>query len=435
MPDGNQVSWRHRRAVGLAVPPGRADAAPLTMSPPPSDRPAPPAERPTGAWLPGDPIGSRRFAEVVSGRPFHLEGGGLLRNVTVAYETWGELDADGSNAVLVCHALTGDSHASGRAGPGHPSPGWWDALVGPGRAVDTDRYYVVCANVLGGCQGTTGPASLDPATATPWGARFPVVTVRDMVRAQALLARHLGVDRWRSVVGGSMGGMQVLEWAAMFPDAVGSMVAIATAARASAQQIAWSMVGRRAIQLDPAFDGGEYYGRGDVGPRAGLALARQVAQIHYRSEEVFAARFGRRLIDPLDASGTFALDQRFEVEGYLDYHGQKLVSRFDANSYLRLNKAMDLHDLSRGRGGMARALRRITAPSLVMSIRSDALYPPYQQVELCEALRANGVRVGFYEIDSPDGHDGFLLEAHQIAPLVAAFLDSIDDTPEGQRHE
>jgi len=229
-----------------------------------------------------------------------------------------------------------------------------------------------------------------------------------------------------------MGGMQALEWAVMFPERLRSLVAIATAAAASAQQIAWSMTGRRAVELDPGFAGGDYYDHepGD-GPHRGLALARSIAQIHYRSETVFDRRFGRGLIDPLDAAGTFSLDQRFDVEGYLDYHGDKLARRFDANTYLRLNKAMDLHDLGRGRGGVEAALGRIAVPSLVMSIRSDILYPPAQQELLRDVLRAEGRRVGFYEIDSDDGHDGFLLEAAQIAPLVAGFLDGSDPSLAG----
>jgi len=383
----------------------------------------------TGAWQEGDPVGRRQFAPVVQHRPFRLEGGGTLAQVTVAYETWGQLNRDRSNAVLVCHALTGDSHATGRAGDGHPTPGWWADLIGPGLGIDTDRWFVVCANVLGGCQGTTGPASIDPATGRHYGSTFPVVTIRDTVRTQALLADHLGIGRWSAVVGGSMGGMQALEWAVMFPERVAALVAIATTASASAQQIAWSMVGRRAIQSDPGFHGGDYYDQPDgQGPTRGLALARQIAQIHYRSEVAFAEKFGRHLVDPLDAAGTFSLDQRFDVEGYLDYHGDKLVRRFDANSYLRLNKMMDLHDLGRGRNGAAQALRRITAPSVVMSIRSDILYPPSQQESLRDGLRAEGRRVGFYEIDSDDGHDGFLIEALQISPLVEAFLDSAAET-------
>ncbi len=396
----------------------------MPPSPDPDVASPPPA---SGAWRPGDELGRRRIERVVDGRPFRLEGGGRLDVVDVAYETWGELDADGANAVLVCHALTGDSHAAGRAGPGHRAPGWWDELIGPGRGLDTDRYHVVCANVLGGCQGTTGPSSQDPVEGRPYGSRFPVVTIRDMVRVQALLADRLGIGTWRAVVGGSMGGMQALEWAVMFPERLRSLVAIATSASASAQQIAWSMTGRRAVELDPGFAGGDYYDRAaGEGPHRGLALARSIAQIHYRSETVFARRFGRRLIDPLDAAGTFTLHQRFDVEGYLDYHGDKLTRRFDANTYIRLNKAMDLHDLGRGRGGVEAALRRIRVPSLVMSIRSDILYPPAQQELLRDALRAEGLRVGFYEIDSDDGHDGFLLEAAQIAPLVAGFLDGSD---------
>jgi homoserine O-acetyltransferase len=386
----------------------------------------------TGAWREGDPLGRRRLATVVSGRPFHLEGGGVLHEITLAYETWGRLDARASNAVLVCHALTGDSHASAREGDGHSPTGWWEGMFGPGRALDPDRHFIVCVNVLGGCQGSTGPASLDPATGRPYGSTFPVVTIRDMVRTQALVADQLGIRRWLSVVGGSMGGMQALEWAVMFPERVRSLVALATTTAASAQQIAWSMTGRRAVALDPNFAGGDYYDRPPgQGPHRGLAVARQIAQIHYRTEEVFAARFGRELLDPLDGAGSFSLDQRFDVEGYLDYQGSKLVRRFDANSYLRLNKAMDLHDLARGRGSTAAAVARITMPTMVMSIRSDALYPPYQQHELRDLLRAQGTRVGYYDIDSPDGHDAFLTETNQISPLVAGFLDGVDVGDDG----
>ncbi|MBP6730009.1 MAG: homoserine O-acetyltransferase, partial [Microthrixaceae bacterium] len=390
---------------------------------PPIENDPPPA---TGAWMPGCPLGRRRLARVSHERGFRCEGGVVLPEVVAAYETWGTLDDDRSNAVLVCHALTGDSHAAGRAGEGHPTEGWWDQLIGPGRAIDTNRYFVVCTNVLGGCQGTTGPASIDPRTGRPYGSTFPVVTIRDMVRVQSLLAEHLRISSWHAVVGGSMGGMQVLEWATMFPDRVGAIVAIATAAAASAQQIAWSMVGRRSILLDPAFRGGDYYdAEPGGGPHAGLQLARQIAQIHYRSEAVFAERFGRRLLgNPADA-GRFTLDQRFDVEGYLDYHGDKLVRRFDANSYLRLNKAMDLHDLGRGRGGIATAVGRIAVPAMIMSIGSDILYPPGQQEQLRDLLSSGPARArcGFYEIDSPDGHDGFLIEVQQISPIVEAFLD------------
>jgi homoserine O-acetyltransferase len=376
----------------------------------------------SGAWRPGDPVGERRFHTVGHGRSFQLEGGGALPEVQIAYETWGRLDAAADNAVLVCHALTGDSHAAGRSGPGHATPGWWDALIGPGRCLDTDRFFVVCVNVLGGCQGTTGPASIDPRTERPYGSAFPVVSIRDSVRTQASLADELGVRRWRSVVGGSMGGMQALEWGVMFPDRVASLVLASTTAQASAQQIAWSHIGRSAITADPGFRGGDYYGQpDDEGPHRGLAVARMAAQVTYRSDEVFRDRFHRGLLGPLE----FSLEPLFDVESYLDYHGEKLVRRFDANSYLRLNRAMDLHDVGRGRGGVDAALARITAPALVAAVRSDGLYPPDQQLRLHRALEAAGRHSTWVDIDSPHGHDGFLIETAQLAPQVSTFLKEI----------
>src|SRR5690606_4781023 len=292
----------------------------------------------TGAWREGDPVGHRQFAPIRPGRAFHLEGGGRLRDVTVAYETFGRLAPERDNAILVCHALTGDSHVAGRSGDGHPAAGWWDEMVGPGRPLDTDRYFVVCSNVLGGCQGTTGPASIDPSTDKPRGSSFPVVSIRDMVRAQAQLADHLGIDCWHSVIGGSMGGMQVLEWGVMYPDRCRSLVPIATAAAATAQQIAYSSIERQAIALDPLWRGGDYYDAADGdGPHRGLALARSLAQVTYRTDEVFNERFDRRVVE----RDEFQLWNRFSVEGYLDYHGLKLARRFDANSYLLLAKAMD----------------------------------------------------------------------------------------------
>jgi homoserine O-acetyltransferase len=377
----------------------------------------------SGAWRPGDPAGRRQFLTIARDRPLVLEGGGALRDVTIAYETWGELADDAANAVLVCHALTLDSHVAGRIGPGHPTPGWWDELVGPGLPLDTNRYFVVCANVLGGCQGTTGPSSLDPATGRPYGGDFPVVTIRDIVRTQAALADHLRIDRWLAVVGGSMGGMQVLEWAVMFPQRVRAIAAIATCAAATAQQIAFSYVQRQAIALDPGFRGGAYYDATDgEGPHRGLAAARALAQITYRSDPVFAERFGRGVIDELD----FSLWQRFDVEGYLAYHGQKLVRRFDANTYLRLSKAMDLHDLGRNRGGVHRALARVTADMLAVAVNSDTLFLPYQQRDLVDGVRAHGGRARFVEVDSPDGHDGFLLASDQIAAALTPFLAEVE---------
>jgi len=378
----------------------------------------------TGAWRPGDPLGDRILFDFATDRPFALEGGGHLRHATLAYETWGTLDADGANAVLVFHALTGDSHAAGAMGAGHPTDGWWDGLIGPGRALDTDRWFVVSSNVLGGCQGSTGPASIDPATGTPYGSRFPVVTVRDMVRAQKLLADHLGVSAWHSVVGGSMGGMQALEWSIIYPERVRSTVVLASTAAASAQQIAWSAAGRRAIALDPGWRGGDYYdAEPGCGPCNGLALARSLATVTYRADGEFQDRFGRIELDPLD--GPFSLWDRFQVESYLDYQGEKLCRRFDANSYLIINKAMDLHDIGRGRGGVDRALGRVRGPVLNGSISSDALYWPWQQDALRDGLRAAGVTCHHHILDNPFGHDGFLLEIDQLTPLLSAFLDEV----------
>jgi homoserine O-acetyltransferase len=387
----------------------------------------------SGAWRPGDPLGERQFLRMAVDRPFVLEGGGQLHDITLAFETWGTLDDDAANAVLVCHALTGDSHAKGPSGPGHSQSGWWDDLIGPGAPLDTNRLFVVCVNVLGGCQGSTGPSSTRPDRPEPYGSTFPVVSVRDQVRTQAKLADALGIRRWHSVIGGSMGGMQVLEWAVMFPDRVRSIVPIATCAAATAQQIAWWSTGRRAIALDPKWRGGDYYdaGPGD-GPHAGLALARQMSQITFRTDDVFTDRFGRDVVESID--GTFEMWQRFEVERYLEYHGHKLVRRFDANSYLHLTKAMDLHDLGRGRGGVRAALGRVRVPALVMGVNSDVLYPDYQQLELVAGIREAGSRASYVEIDSPHGHDAFLLEAKQVGPAVETFLQSLEDGDLDARH-
>ncbi len=375
----------------------------------------------TGAWQPGDPTGERRFLTIAGGRPFALEWGGRLAEVRLAYETWGGLDAQASNAVLVCHALTGDSHAAGDRGGAHPTGGWWSEMIGPGRAIDTDRYFVVCSNVLGGCQGTTGPADLDPAAGRRYGPRFPVVTIRDMVRTQAALADHLGIGSWLAVIGGSMGGMQVLEWAAMYPARVRSIVPLATCAAASALQIAWSAVERLAIATDGAWCGGDYYDKPE-GPWMGLAVARQIAQVTYRSGQSFERRFGRQMFDPVAAFDQWG---RFQMESYLDHHGQKLVRRFDANSYVVLNRSMDLHDIGRGRGGTAAALGRIGAPTLTASIRSDVLYPPHQQQELRDGIRAGGGDCRLVMLDSDEGHDGFLLEHELMHDPVSRFLEEV----------
>ena len=377
----------------------------------------------TGAWQRGDPAGDRQFVTVSDGRPFALEWGGRLTEVRIAYETWGRLDSQGSNAVLVCHALTGDSHAAGDSGPSHATGGWWTEMIGPGKAIDTDRYFVVCSNVLGGCQGTTGPADLDPAVGRRYGPRFPVVTIRDMVRAQALLADHLGVRSWLGVVGGSMGGMQVLEWAAMYPRRVRSILPLATCAAVSALQLAWSAVGRLAIATDPGWCDGDYYDKPE-GPWMGLAVARQIAQVTYRSGESFDRRFGRRMFDPVEA---FDLWGRFQMESYLDHHGQKLVRRFDANTYVVLNRSMDLHDIGRGRGGTAAALGRIKVPVLTASVTSDRLYPPHEQQELREGIVAGGGDCRHVMLDSGEGHDGFLIEHELLHDPVSSFLEEVHD--------
>lgn len=389
------------------------------MSPPFENRALGPVPA-TGAWRPGDPLGGRRFHTVADQRWFRLEGGGGLRHVEIAYETWGELNQDASNAVLVCHALTGDSHAAGGISDGHPTPGWWDGLIGPGRCLDTDRYFVVCANVLGGCQGSTGPASLDPETSKPYGSRFPVVTVRDWVRTQASLADGLGIQRWAAVLGGSMGGMQALEWAIMYPDRVDAVVVACSTAAASPQQIAWSHIGRSAITADPRFRGGDYYDAapGD-GPHRGLEVARMTAQVTYRSDRLLDEQFGRETFRPV----AFDTDPMFQVESYLDYHGDKLVRRFDANSYLLLNRAMDLHDIGRGRGGVDAALARIRARVLVASVDTDGLYVPAQQERLHRGLLEAGRDSCLLTIRSDHGHDGFLTEMVQLTDGIGPFLD------------
>lgn len=381
----------------------------------------------TGAWRPGDPVGRREFVTITDDRPFVLECGAALDEVVMAYEQWGRLDDDAANAVLVCHALTGDSHAAGTHTRGHHSEGWWDDVIGPGLAIDTDTHFVVCVNVLGGCQGSTGPASVDPATGRPYGSSFPTVTIRDMVRAQARVAEHLGIARWKAVIGGSMGGMQVLEWAAMFPDRVRAIAPIATALAASAQQIAWSAVGRLALSLDANWRGGDYYDAepGD-GPHRGLAVARSIAQIHYRSDPSFEERFGRALVDP---EHLFGLWDRFQVESYLDYQGEKLVRRFDANSYLLLNKSMDTHDLARGRRSMGAAVGRLRVPVATASITSDFLYPPHQQAEIVERVAAQGGETLYRVIDDSRGHDGFLLAADEIGELIVDLLALAEKNP------
>ncbi len=377
----------------------------------------------TGAWYDGAAFGTRKFLEFPNDRPVALDSGKTLQQVTIAYETWGELNSHKSNAILLCHAWTGDSHAAGSAQDGQPTPGWWDGLVGSGCAIDTDKYFVVCTNSLGGCQGSTGPASPHPTDGKPYGSRFPVITVRDMVRAQVRVSDMLGIDVWHSVIGGSMGGMQVLEWGVTFPHRVRTLVPIATCLQATAQQIAWGAIGRRSIRLDPKWRGGDYYDAaiGD-GPWQGLAIARMVAQVTFRSDNVFTDRFGRELADTNADYNGLGLWDKFEVENYLDHHGDKLIRRFDTNSYLIIGKAMDLHDVARGRGSLQTAASRISAPVLSMGISSDILYPTYQQKQIRDIISETGGSCEYVEIDSPHGHDAFLINLDQVGQPLDDFL-------------
>ncbi len=367
----------------------------------------------TGAWRDGDPVAGRRFADL---GPLDLEFGGRLPHVRLAYETWGELSPERDNAVLITHALTGDSHARGDAGPGQPTAGWWDRIVGPGLAVDTDRWFVVVPNMLGGCQGSTGPASFAP-DGREWGARFPSVSVRDQVDAQALLADALGVDRWAAVIGGSMGGMHALEWAVGRPERLERVAILASPPVTTADQIALNSVQLEAIRMDPAWNGGSYYDAGDGGgPHRGLALARRMALLQYRSPTELNDRFGRRWqsgIDPLAEGG------RFAISSYLDFHGNKFTRRFDANSYITLVDAMNSHDIARGRGSVADALSRVTARALVVGIDSDRLFPVEGQREIAAGIRTNIDGDEPTVISSDFGHDGFLIEFDVLTEHLA----------------
>ncbi len=370
----------------------------------------------------GVPVGPMRTMTLSEG--LDLECGTHLSPIAVAYESWGELNAAGDNAVLVCHALTGDSHAAGRYSPDDTRLGWWDPLIGPGRAFDTERYFVVCANVLGGCKGTTGPSSFDPATGKPYGSAFPQVTVRDIVRVQRELLRSLGVRRLAVVVGGSLGGMQVLEWMVMYPDFVEAAIPVGASLAHSAQGIAYNLVGREAIMLDPAWQGGDYYGTGRS-PERGLSLARMVGIITYQSEESMRRKFHRERVE-IEAELYYDPDSRFQVENYLHYQGESLVKRFDANSYLLLSRAMDLHDLGYGRGGTEAALQQVSpsARALVIGISSDILFPTYFQRETVEQLNVVGRHAEYSEISSPWGHDAFLIEHAQLTEAITGFLEA-----------
>jgi homoserine O-acetyltransferase len=354
-------------------------------------------------------------------QPLKLDAGVALSPFQVAYQTYGKLNAARSNTVLVCHALTGDQHVFNR----HPvtdKPGWWETMIGPGKPIDTERYFVVCPNVLGACMGTTGPASTHPATGMPWGLEFPVITIRDMVRAQAMLLDHLGIDTVFAVAGGSMGGMQVLQWAASYPERVFAALPIACATRHSAQNIAFHEVGRQAVMADPDWRAGRYYAEG-VSPRRGLAVARMGAHITYLSDAALHRKFGRKFQDR--ANPTFSFDADFEVESYLRHQGSSFVERFDANSYLYLTRAMDYFDLAADYGGvLANAFKATKTRFCVVSFTSDWLFPTSESREIVHTLNAAGARVSFAEITTDKGHDAFLLDEPELIQIVGGFLDS-----------
>lgn len=376
--------------------------------------PVPPLPPASGAWREGDPPGERRFLSL--GR-FTTQSGFTFPDVRVAYQTWGRLQPDQSNAIYVAHALTGDSHVCGDAGPGHRHPGWWNGLIGPGRAIDTRRWFVVCANLLGGCQGTTGPASPAP-DGRPWGSRFPLITVADMVEVERRFSEALGLHCWACMLGPSLGGMRVLEWLVAHPERLASGVVIGATAAVGADQIGSHEAQIAAIRADQGYRGGDYYELPDgEGPHRGLGVARRIAHLTYRSRQELETRFGRR---PQAQEDPYAWQDgrgggRFAIASYLDHHADKLARRFDANSYIALTQAMSLFDLGRGRAGVDQALRRIRQPLTVVGVDSDRLFPLEQQQRIARlAPGAGPLRV----IRSLHGHDGFLVETDQLGAIV-----------------
>jgi len=349
-----------------------------------------------------------------------LESGEKLGPITIAYETYGQLNQKKSNAVLILHALSGDAHVAGYNSPNDKKPGWWDFMVGPGRPFDTNKYFVICSNVLGGCKGSTGPSSINPKTSKPYGLEFPVVTTGDWVEAQARLIDYLGIEKLLNVVGGSMGGMQALEWAVLFPDRVKTATLIATSAKLSAQGIAFNEVSRRAIMMDPRWNGGDYYEIGDK-PDAGLALARMIAHITYLSEESLHQKFGRKLKDREKYGYNFSTE--FQVESYLHYQGDVFIKRFDANSYLYITKAIDYFDITKGgQLTLEQALKPAKAKFLLLSFTSDWLYPSRDSKEIVRALKKNNIEATYCEIKTDYGHDSFLIRNPVMEEMIANFL-------------
>jgi homoserine O-acetyltransferase/O-succinyltransferase len=373
-----------------------------------------------------DPGAGARSAPAIPDKNFHRIGsfepelGGYLEEVTLAYETWGELDPSGENAILIVHALTGDSHCAGGISESYKRGGWWDEMVGPGRLVDTDEHFVVCSNVLGGCSGSTGPASVDPATDIQYGMRFPIVTISDIVRAQKRLLDDLGVRKLEVVIGGSIGGQQALEWALKFPDFVEKAVPVAATGALGPQGLGMSEIGRRAIMADPNWQGGDYYGTGKF-PETGLAIARMAGMLTYQSAEGQWERFGRE-----EATRPALYEEfggRFEIESYLHYQGHDLTGRFDANSYLYLTRAMDLYDIGAGYASHEEAYERIEAEVLFVGISSDWLFPAREVRAAAELAKAAGAEAHYEEIESLNGHDAFLKDWDELRAAVGPFLD------------
>jgi homoserine O-acetyltransferase len=352
-----------------------------------------------------------------------LESGARFGPVTLTYETCGELNEDKSNAILILHALSGDSHVAGYYTADDEKPGWWDNMVGPGKGIDTDKYFIVCSNIIGSCMGSTGPCTINPKTILPYGLDFPVVTIGDMVEAQKALIDHLGIKKLLTVVGGSIGGMQVLEWCARYPEMTVSAIPLASTTKHSALAIAFNEVARQAIMADPNWNKGEYY----FGPKPdmGLAVARMIGHITYLSDESMRLKFGRRLQDKSDFS--FNFDADFQVESYLRYQGKKFVERFDANSFLYITKAADYYDLEKqhGDGSEVKAFSKMTAAFLVVSFTSDWLYPTYQSRAMVKAMKKNGLDVSFCEIEAEWGHDAFLLPNARLTSVIRGFLERV----------
>ncbi len=352
-----------------------------------------------------------------------LESGARFGPLTLAYETCGTLNEDKSNVILILHALSGDSHVAGYYTPDDEKPGWWDNMVGPGKGIDTDKYFIVCSNIIGSCMGSTGPCTINPKTVLPYGLDFPVVTIGDMVEAQKALVDHLGIKKLLAVVGGSIGGMQVLEWCIRYPEMVVSAIPLASTTKHSALAIAFNEVARQAIMADPNWNDGEYY----FGPKPdmGLAVARMIGHITYLSDESMRLKFGRRLQDKSDFS--FNFDADFQVESYLRYQGKKFVERFDANSFLYITKAGDYYDLEKqhGDGSEVKAFSKMAAAFLVVSFTSDWLYPTYQSRAMVKAMKKNGLDVSFCEIEAEWGHDAFLLPNARLTAVIRGFLERV----------